>query len=90
MINLRIAGYLCGLGEIGLSGSILIFGDESAKSWLPFLASNYSKITFVDLDLLTVTMLSEIVTAEYDHVLFAYSTAAFSEGINFSNLEFVG
>ncbi|MBQ7937688.1 MAG: hypothetical protein IJ283_04240 [Oscillospiraceae bacterium] len=91
-----VLGGLSAITEIARSesddvrGSILIFGDESAKSWLPFLASNYSKITFVDLDLVTVTMLSEIVTAEYDHVLFAYSTAAFSEGINFSNLEFVG
>lgn len=73
-----------------ITGSILIFGDESAKTWLPFLATNYLHITFVDLDLANENMLRKIVTAEYDHVLFAYSTGAFSSGINFANLEYVG
>lgn len=73
-----------------IRGSILVFGDESAESWLTFLSTNYAKITFVDLDLASAEMLGKIVTEEYDHVLFAYSTAAFSKGINFSNLEYIG
>ncbi|MBR3935063.1 MAG: hypothetical protein IKJ57_00765 [Oscillospiraceae bacterium] len=73
-----------------ITGSILIFGEQSAKSWLPFLATNYHGITFVDLDIATPELLSNIHTNEYDHVLFAYSTGAFSSGINFANLEYIG
>ncbi len=72
------------------SGSLLVFGDESAKSWIPFIASNYLRVTFVDLDLASPEMLENISTAEYNHVLFAYSTGKFSSGINFENLEYVG
>ena len=71
-------------------GSILIFGDESAKSWLGFLATNYTKITFVDINLVSSSMLSSLSTLDYDHVLFAYSAGAFTEGIDFSKLEYVG
>ncbi len=70
--------------------SILIFGDETAKSWIPFLVSNYGKITFVHLDLADEKLLSEVKTADYDQVLFAYSAAKFSSGIDFSKLEYVG
>jgi len=72
------------------TGSILIFGDSTAQSWLPFLAANYLRITFVDLDEASYSLLNNIVTEEYDHVLFAYSTASFSSGINFANLEYIG
>lgn len=70
-------------------GSILIFGDETAKSWLPFLISNYKKITFVDLDSSSSELLSAIKTSDYDQVLFAYSSAVFARGVDFSKLEFV-
>ena len=70
--------------------SILIFGDESAKSWLPFLISNYGRITFIDLNLISEKTLSSIKTSEYDQVLFAYSTATFSSGISFEKLEYLG
>lgn len=70
--------------------SILIFGDESAKSWIPFLISNYEKITFVDLDSASEALLSSVSAKEHDQVLFAYSTAFFSEGIDFEKLEHIG
>ncbi len=70
--------------------SILIFGDKSAKSWLPFLVSNYGRITFVDLDSSSEELLSAISAKDYDQILFAYSTAAFSKGVNFEKLEFIG
>ena len=70
--------------------SILIFGDESAKSWLPFLISNYERITFVELDSASEALLSSVSAKEYDQVLFAYSTAFFSEGIDFEKLEYIG
>ena len=74
----------------GSGSSILIFGDESAKSWLPFLAVNYKKITFIDLNEANTDLLSKIETDDYDQVLFAYSTATFTEGIDFSKLEYIG
>lgn len=73
----------------GERSSILIFGDESAKSWIPFLVSNFGKITFVDLDLATEKLLSKISVSDYGNVLFAYSTATFSEGIAFEKLEYI-
>ncbi len=73
----------------GERNSILIFGDESAKSWLPFLVSNYGRITFVELSLAPESLLSEIYTDEYDQVLFAYSTASFVDEIAFEKLEYV-
>lgn len=70
-------------------GTILIFGDKTAKSWLPFLVSNYKEITFVDLNSSTKEMLSKLNTESYDQILFVYSTAVFSEGVEFEKLEFI-
>ena len=76
--------------SLGERSSILIFGDESAKSWLPFLSSNFGKITFVELDLADEKLLSRISAADYDEILFAYSTSSFVKGISFEKLEFIG
>lgn len=76
--------------SLGERSSILIFGDESAKSWLPFLSSNFGKITFVELDLADEKLLSKISAADYDEILFAYGASTFVEGIAFEKLEFIG
>ena len=70
--------------------SILIFGDESAKSWLPFLVTNYGKITFIDLDRIPEELLSSVSAEDYGQVLFAYSNANFASGVDFSKLEYLG
>lgn len=75
--------------SFGERSSLLVFGDETAKSWLPFLISNYDRITFVELNLASENLLSEIVLEDYDQVLFAYSTSAFVSGIDFEKLEFI-
>ena len=69
--------------SLGERSSILIFGDESAKSWLPFLSSNFGKITFVELDLADEKLLSKISAADHDEILFAYGASTFVEGIAF-------
>ena len=69
--------------------SILIFGDESAKSWLPFLSTNYGKITFVQLNLASEEILSEISPKNYDQILFAYSISDFVVGIDFEKLDYL-
>ena len=76
--------------SLGERSSILIFGDESAKSWLPFLSSNFGKITFVELDLADEKLLSKISAADHDEILFAYGASTFVEGIAFEKLEFIG
>ena len=75
--------------SFGERNSILIFGDESAKSWLPFLSSSFGRITFVDLNSATEELLSSISVKDYDLVLFAYSTASFVSEISFEKLEFL-
>lgn len=75
--------------SFGERSSLLVFGDETAKSWLPFLISNYDRITFVELNLASENLLSEIILEDYDQVLFAYSTSAFVSGIDFEKLEFI-
>lgn len=75
--------------SFGERSSLLVFGDETAKSWLPFLISNYEKITFVELNTANEKLLSEIVLEDYEQVLFAYSTFSFVSGIDFEKLEFI-
>ncbi len=69
--------------------SILIFGDESAKSWLPFLVTNYKKTTFIDLNSCSSEQLTAVKAGDYDQILFAYSTATFAKGIAFEKLEYI-
>lgn len=78
------------IGNSESEGSILIFGDKTAKSWLPFLSLNYGKTTFIDLNNISPELLSKIETNDFDQVLFVYSTATFTEGIDFSKLEHIG
>lgn len=87
----RILGGLSPVTEIVAEGeeesSLLVFCDETAKSWLPFLAGHYGKITAVDLDRATEEQLSAITLDDYSKVLFAYGFRSFSEGVDFSRLE---
>jgi len=75
-----------GLGEIidisvisPYNDSILIFGDETAMAYLPFISVHYGHITVVDLRYTTDEQLSEIDPEDYDQVLFAYSVKNFTQ-----------
>lgn len=57
--------------------SLLIFADETALSYLPFLVVHYGNITMIDLQSCPDDMLSALVADDYDHVLFAYSVEHF-------------
>ncbi len=57
--------------------SLLIFGDETALSYLPFLVVHYGNITMIDLERCTDDMLAALVADDYDQVLFAYSVDRF-------------
>ena len=53
--------------------SMLIFGDETATAYLPFLAAHYGRITLVDLSRATPDQLAAIELDEYNRVMFAFS-----------------
>ncbi len=55
--------------------SLLIFGDETAKSYVPFLADHYAKITVVMAEELTPELARLLSPDEYRQVLFAFSVA---------------
>lgn len=73
--------------ETGLESGkrVLVFCDETAKSWVPFMTLNCTEITLVNLSEATAAQLSAIDAADYNRVIFAYSTAAFA-GEDFSAL----
>lgn len=55
------------------SSSLLVLGDRTALSYLPFLAGHYQKITFLDFSLLTASEIAAFDPDDYTQVLFAYS-----------------
>jgi hypothetical protein len=59
-----------------LAAKVLVFGDETALSYAPFLAADCSRVTVVDLADAPEN-LSRINPAEYDKVVFAYSVESF-------------
>ena len=59
--------------------SLLVFCDDTAKSWVPFMTGHYQKITLVRLSEASEEQLSAINAESYDQIVFAYSTANFAE-----------
>ena len=52
---------------------LLIFGDDSMQSYLPFLLVHYARVTFVDAANVTPALLERIDPADYKQILFAFS-----------------
>ena len=67
--------------------SLLVFCDETAKSWLPFMAGHYGTIVAVDLNKASDEQLLAISAGDFSQVLFVYGFRSFSEGVDFSRLE---
>jgi len=59
--------------------SLLLYADETAVSYLPFLAPHYRRITVVDPRKADEELLSAIDPAQYDRVIFACSVRTFSQ-----------
>lgn len=55
------------------TSSLLVLGDRTAFSYLPFLAGHYQRITFLDFSLLTSGEVGSFDPDEYTQILFAYS-----------------
>lgn len=58
---------------------LLVLGDRSMQSYLPFLLNHYSRITFVDTAQITPEILENISLDRYSQVLFAYTVDQFME-----------
>lgn len=52
---------------------ILIYGDKTALSYIPFLSIHYGQVTFVNLETASKELLKQIDIQSYDHVLFGLS-----------------
>lgn len=57
--------------------SLLVFGDKTALSYLPFLANHYGSITLVDLFQLDTSGYQQLDLRDYDQVLFAYGIESY-------------
>ena len=70
--------------------SLLVFADRTAKSWIPFMAPHYQKITIVDIDNISDEDIALIDINSYDKVLFAYGVDSFTSGIDFKRIGDIG
>lgn len=61
----------------GQNRSLLIFGDETMQSYLPFLLTHYSHVTFVETAQVTPELLRTVDPEDYSQILFAYSVNHF-------------
>lgn len=52
---------------------LLVFGDETVKAYIPFLAAHYNEIYIVDLELADLDDLERLGIKHFDQVLFSYS-----------------
>ncbi len=75
--SLYLGGYspVIEIDTVGHSHSarLLVFGDRTALSYLPFLSLHYAHITFIDPAALDKQQLAQLQVKEYDQVFFAYS-----------------
>ncbi|WP_312641461.1 DHHW family protein [Hydrogenoanaerobacterium sp.] len=65
---------------------LLIIGDETAKSYVPFLTPHYSEIQIINAATATPQQLSDADILYYDQVLFAFSTDTYMHCENLSVL----
>ena len=59
------------------SGSLLVFGDSTVQTVLPFMTEHYGRITYRNLALLERRDLRDIDLNDYDQVLFLYGLETF-------------
>ena len=63
----------------GAKGSLIIFKDSYANSFIPFLTTHYEKIEVIDLRYFNGNVSNLMKHGEYDEVLFLYYLVTFSE-----------
>lgn len=71
----------------GDGGELLIFGDETALSYIPFLLVHYSRITLVDVAAATPEQFDALPLEDYQQILFGVSVDTFMHTDAFTKLE---
>lgn len=66
---------------------LLILGDETTKSYVPFLAPQFGEIKLVNATTATAEQIENIDLMYYDQVLFAFSTDTYMHNENLSVLQ---
>ena len=66
--------------------SLLVLGDRGTLSYLPFLASHYRTITYLDLTLLTQWEIEDLSAQGYDQVLFACDLSTYLNTDSFARV----
>lgn len=66
---------------------LLVFGDKTAQSYLPFLLIHFGRITFVDTQSVTPELLENINLSSYNQVLFAWSIDSFITADQFEQIQ---
>ena len=65
---------------------LLLFGDRTAASFLPFLCNRYNEITVVDLSGTTPQMIENLDIRQYDQIVFTYSVDTFMNDPSITNV----
>ncbi|MCI9236669.1 MAG: hypothetical protein HFG24_11980 [Anaerotruncus sp.] len=68
---------------------LLIFGDRSMQSYLPFLLVHYPKVTFVDTASISPSLLEQVDVSRYNQILFAYMADSFIDSDQLSILSWL-
>ena len=71
------------------NSSLIVFGDATAKSYLPFLALHYRELCFVDVTKVTEELLQGLDLSQFDRALFAFSADAFMHSPDIQMLEYL-
>ena len=66
---------------------LLVLGDDTMQSYLPFFLNHYSRVTFVNTAQVRKEYLSTLAQGDYNQILFAYSTDRFVEQKQFEELK---
>jgi hypothetical protein len=59
--------------------SLLLFADETAQAYVPFLATHYRRLTVIDPRIASRETLAAVDPADYDRMVFACSVRTFSQ-----------
>ena len=65
---------------------LLLFGDRTAASFLPFLCNRYREITVVNLSGTTPQMIADLDIRQYDQIVFTYSVDTFMNDPSITNV----
>ena len=81
------AGFELVVQNSGQERSLLVFGDSTVQSVVPFLSDHYDRITYCNLEVVQPEALEQMELENYDQVLFLYSIESFCESQNICKID---